>query len=570
MKDLIRILFLLLLCGPGPLATDLFAQKKAQLSEEQRINFERNFINAEKEKMVLNYDEALKLFKACLLIDPASDAVYYNIAELYLNKKLYADAEENIRKAINLNKENIWYHKLLGEIYENNKAYEKAAEVALFLSTKEDKVPYLIQAAMLYERARNYPKAISALDKAEKETGINEEIITRKEQLYLASNKLDKAIGEMQKLCKAYPDNMRYQVLLAELYLANNKTKEGLALYAEVQKKDPGNGYAAFALGDYYHANGDQNKWFEMMKIGMASDDVEVKSKLRMMVVFISAKPFEDTQSKSQELADILILANPNESSSYLIKGDLYLEERKFSEAHQQYEKAIALEPAILVAWQQMVFCSGQMNNSAQLQKDCASAIEYFPNELSFYFYHSVASMQLKQYDKAVWSARKGLELADDDKESRVQFYATMGDAYHYLKNNSACDSAYEQALMLDSNNVYALNNYAYFLSLRKIKLDRADAMSKKSIELDPGNASYYDTYGWILYQKKEYAKAKEYIEKSLEKEPENAEVIEHLGDVYYQMNQKDKALEHWKKAKEKGSGTEFLDRKIKEGKLYE
>ncbi|MFA6260686.1 MAG: tetratricopeptide repeat protein [Bacteroidia bacterium] len=546
------------------------AQKKPELSDARKMELERLYLNGAREKLVQNFDEAIQSFKACLLIDPSNDAVYYNLADIYFQKNQMADAEEQVNKALALNKKNNWYWKLAETIYEARRDYEKAAEICIYLSKQEDEVPNLLRAAYCYEQLRNYPKAIKMLEKAERRTGINEDIILRKEQLYLAQNKLSKAIKEIERLCKAYPSNIRYRVLLAELYLVNGKTKEGLAMYEDILKADPDNGYAAFALGDYYHSIKDYEKWFSYMKTGMGSSDVDIKSKLRMMVMFMTSATFEDQLSRSLLLAEIFINAHPAEPSAYMVKGDILVEQQQFLTAHMQYEKAVELDPSVLVAWQQMMFCSTRIPDYTLLQKDCAHALEVYPTDVVFYFYHSVASMQLKQYDTAIWSAKRGIEFAGEDLQMRAQLYTNIGEANHNLENYSASDSAFESALKLDPLNATAMNNHAYYLSLRKVQLDKAEQLSKRSLELEPENASFADTYGWILYQKKDYPRAKIYIEQSLQKEPNNAEVIEHLGDVLYQMGDTEKALELWKRAAEKGEGSKFLPRKIKDGKLYE
>jgi Tfp pilus assembly protein PilF len=94
--------------------------------------------------------------------------------------------------------------------------------------------------------------------------------------------------------------------------------------------------------------------------------------------------------------------------------------------------------------------------------------------------------------------------------------------------------------------------------------------MSYLSLQLEPNSASYLDTYGWILYQKKEYQKAKSYIEQSLKISPKSGEVFDHYGDILYQLGEKENAIESWKKAKEYNATGEFLEEKIKQGKLIE
>ena len=146
---------------------------------------------------------------------------------------------------------------------------------------------------------------------------------------------------------------------------------------------------------------------------------------------------------------------------------------------------------------------------------------------------------------------------------------ASLGDAYHELGKHTSSDSAYNASLKYDSNNLYVLNNYSYFLSLRNVELGRALKMSKKTIAKEPLNASYLDTYGWILYLKGEFNEAEKYLSKSLMNGGEkSAEVLEHYGDVLYRLNRKDEANAYWKKAKEAGGSSEALINKTSSKKL--
>lgn len=548
------------------------AQKKGkQLSDDDQLKFDLAFVNGNKEKILFNYDDALKQFRFCYGLQPENAAVNFIIGDVYFQKKMYEDAERYVTEAVKLDKENIWYKELLVDVYIARKMNKEAAELMLTVAREKKEVQNMLQASYLFVMAKDYSKAIKVLEEVEKNVGINEDAVKQKEQIYLAQNKLGKAIKEVEKLIAAYPGETRYMGMLADLYVANGKWDKAVTIYNDILKKDPKNGYALFSLADYYRSKNDTEKWYSLLKAGMASNDVEAKSKINVLSAFMVGNDFENQSARTFELANIFVEANQTEAAPYLVLGDLYAQQRKFDSARLEYRKALVIEPSTYIAWQQLVFCSSQLLNNELLLKDCEDAIEYFPNEPAFYTYAAIASMQLKQYDKAVSNAQKGLEIiTPDQKDIELQLSATLADAYHYLKNYKGSDSTYEAILKDDSLNAYAMNNYAYFLSLRKMNLDKAAAMSKKSMELDAENASYMDTYGWILYTQKNYKEAKVYIEKSLLYSPNNAEVCDHLGDVLYQMNDKEGALKNWKKAKELGSDSPLLDKKIKEGKLYE
>ena len=120
-------------------------------------------------------------------------------------------------------------------------------------------------------------------------------------------------------------------------------------------------------------------------------------------------------------------------------------------------------------------------------------------------------------------------------------------------------------------NNAIVLNNYSYYLSLRKFNLEKAQKMSYKCNELEPNNGTYQDTYAWILYCLEDYDNARLWIEKALKNGGDkSAVIIEHYGDILFKLGEKKEAIDQWKKAKLIDSGSELLDKKIKNEDLFE
>ena len=138
-------------------------------------------------------------------------------------------------------------------------------------------------------------------------------------------------------------------------------------------------------------------------------------------------------------------------------------------------------------------------------------------------------------------------------------------------KQHNLSDSLYEKVLEIDPENVMVLNNYAYYLSLRKINLDKAKEMSFKCNNIEIDNGTYQDTYAWILYQRKEFKEAKQWIIKSLKNgSDKSAVVVEHYGDILYKLGEIKESIIQWKFAKTLGDGSKLLDKKIKDKTIYE
>ncbi len=550
----------------------VYAQPVKPLPEEQQIAFDTHFINGNRYLMLKMPDEAVKEFKEALRINPNEAATNYLLAQIYLQKGVLTDAETFALKSTLIDKENTWYKKNLAEIYRQQKQYKKGAEVYASLYQKEPQnLNYLYDATYLYVMGNQLKSALKLLQQGEKVVGINEDIIKQKQSIFLAQGKPQKAITEMQKLTNAFPKNTRYMGLLADLYLNAGKEKEADDLYNQILALEPDNGYALLALADGLRNQKKFNEWFDYTLRAIKSPTLDTKTKLKVVVECITGKEFGPKQNeKSMELAQALAVSEFDESAVWVLLGDLYAQQNNLNKAHEQYQKALKIDPSNFQIWQQLVYSATELGDQQIVLNDCAAALEIFPNEPLFYTYYTFSAYQLKQYQKCIDMAKKGIEVSTEQQNYTIQLYATIGDAAYHLKQFATSDSAYEAALLVDPNNAYVLNNYAYFLSLRKTNLVKAAEMSQKSIELEPRNSSYYDTYGWVLFSNKKYSEAKEQLEKSLAITPKNAEVLDHYGDVLYFLGDVNTAVQQWLKAKDYGVENPLIDKKIKDKKWYE
>jgi tetratricopeptide (TPR) repeat protein len=144
-----------------------------------------------------------------------------------------------------------------------------------------------------------------------------------------------------------------------------------------------------------------------------------------------------------------------------------------------------------------------------------------------------------------------------------------LGDAYNGTKQYADSDASYEAVLKNSPNNAFALNNYSYYLALRKQRLEYAKDLAERLVNNHPDNATFLDTYGWVLYVAKDYQKAKKQLERASQLSSSGT-IQEHLGDVLFQLGEKERAVEQWQKAKKQGGASAQIDKKIAEKKLVE
>jgi tetratricopeptide (TPR) repeat protein len=205
-----------------------------------------------------------------------------------------------------------------------------------------------------------------------------------------------------------------------------------------------------------------------------------------------------------------------------------------------------------------------QIENPNEAKPYLQKAIELSPNDVNALSAYGFTLNQLKDYENAVKYLNKALTLKPGD----VNLLGTLGLIYNAQEKWTECDSVYEIAVKLDSNNALVNNNYAYALSERGIQLERAMKMVNLALKADSGNSSYLDTKGWIYFKLKEYDKAKNYIQQAITAGGESATTLEHLGDASFMTGEKKSALELWQKAYNLDTTNNNLKNKIEKGEI--
>lgn len=543
------------------------------LEGKQRVDFERVFFDANKEKMLGNYDQAELLFSQALRIDPNSAATMYELANIYAFQGNKNQALFYSKKAAAADPKNVWYQLLYADCLKDNK--QPADVVTVFeklVKDYPDRIDFYYELANSYLYVNKLNEAIRTYNKIEEQVGVTEDASMQKLKIYKATNNFDKSVEEAQKLIKAFPKEAKYYGMLGELYQDKGMNEKALAAYNDLLKIDPDNAYVHLSLADYYRNLKQNDNSFREIRIAFRSKDLDIDTKVKILLSYYSVtETYTELKADADELCKIIVEVHPTEAKAFSIYGDFLYRDKKLDEARIQYRKAIALDKEKYALWNQLLLIESELNDYPAMEKESKETMELFPNQSLPYFFNGAANIQLKNYREAIDALTEGKEFVFDNKPLLAQFYANIGDAQNQLKDHAASDAAYEKALEIDPSNVYVLNNYAYYLSLRNANLEKAEQMSKRSNELEPNNNSYQDTYGWILYQMKKYEDAKTWIGKALDNGGRgNGTLLEHYGDILYRLNDKDGALKYWMDAKKAGGATDLIDKKITDKKLYE
>jgi len=577
MKIFARILLpfiFLAACKGGQQASTSRPTSKNSLTDSQRADVTYLFFNANKEKILGNLNNAADLFAEVIRKDGSNHASMYELANIYAQQKKYSDALFFSRSAYKLDSKNEWYAMSYAEILQKNGKFEESAAVyEQLVKDNPDRLDYYFEWASALIYSNKLMEAIKVLDKVEAQVGVNKDVVMQKQRLYMQLGKTDKAILEVQKLIDADPKDAQAYGMMAELYQSIGQKEKALEIYNKVLEIDPENPYIHLSLADYYRSNGEKEKSVEELKKAFGNKKLDIDTKIQILVSYYALIELHpEMREQAMEMSLLLIEANPEDPRSHAIYGEFLIQDKQYEKALQEYLTAKAVGAKEFSVTQQILFLESQLQRWDSLAKESEEAMSNFPDQPLGYFFNGLANSQMKKYAEAVKSYNAGVKLIVDNKNLEGQFYSSMGEAYNELKDYAKSDENYEKALELNAKDANVLNNYAYFLSVRGEKMDKAEMMSKESNAIEPDQSSYEDTYGWIMYKQGKYKEAKEWTEKSLSHGSDNsATVLEHYGDILYKLGDLNKAYEYWQKAKNAGEGaSEFLDKKLESKKLIE
>ena len=548
------------------------ALAQSSLTPEQQRKYDYFFLEAMRLKEKKDYASAFGLLQHCLDIHPNAASALYEVSQYYMFLRQVPQGQEALEKAVANAPDNYWYSQGLASLYQQQNELDKAItlleQMVVRFPAKQDPLFNLLD---LYGRQEKYDEVISTLNRLEKRMGKNEQLSMEKFRIYLQMKDDKKAFQEIESLVQEYPMDMRYQVILGDVYLQNGKKQEAYDVYQKVLAAEPDNPMAIFSMASYYKQTGQEELYQQQLDTLLLNKKVTPDTKvgvMRQMIVENEQADKDSTQIIA--LFDRIMKQEQDDPQIPMLYAQYLLSKKMEAESVPVLEQVVDLDPTNNAARMMLIGAAVKKEDYKQIIKVCEPGIEATPDALEFYYYLAIAYNQAEQPDSVVSICKRALEhtTADSKKEVVSDFYSILGDMYHTQKQMKEAYAAYDSALVYNPSNIGALNNYAYYLSVERRDLDKAEEMSYKTVKAEPNNATYLDTYAWILFEKGNYAEARIYIDNAMKSDDEKSDVIvEHCGDIYYMTGDVDGALSYWKKALEMGSESKTLKQKIEKKK---
>lgn len=269
-----------------------------------------------------------------------------------------------------------------------------------------------------------------------------------------ASRDIDDAVSHFENASSLDTTNLWYRETLANMYVGMGEAAKAGDLFSRLAKENP-------------------EKFRNAYTMSLMADAYRLKrdyDSLMGVLTELVTDPDVDDETKSQALLGALGGFDSRTLNALLPRMDTLM---------VAYEAA---EPASLQAHRLRMEVAAMREDHSTVLSECEQLIQMQPG----------------------------------DTAQIVTCLSIIGDTLHSMGDWRKAYKTYEKALKLDPRNCPVLNNYAYYLSLQKRRLCKAERMSKITIDEQPDNATYLDTYGWILYLRRKAEKAKPYFKHAM------------------------------------------------------
>ncbi len=545
MKKILYIFFFLCFTGIHPSFAQV--QTRAELSGKSA------YIRAMEAFALEDYTQAKELLLTAYNELGATSGISFALADTYIMLEDLPNAALYGKQAVSLEPTNKWYRFKLAQIYRSAGQNQATLdELIKLLEYHPFDYDALFMLADTYKDYGEYLKSNQVLNRALELMGPNRSIYLLKFQNFEALSARDSMLVQLESLRKLDPDDLNTLNLLSEFYTTSGKNDQAKDVLADALSRNSRDPQSLINLAAIYI---DGEKWDSAGTLigNFVSDKLITPEEKLQVAQYLYARQQEEPNNvqlriESGRILDLFCESEPDYGLAFTLAGQFYSQNNDIENALLKLEKGNELLPQDDIAWRlrlQLLLNQQKLDETIEVGQKADQAV---PEDAFIQFFIGSAHL-LKNENKLAVEWLQKASRSPSRRPFKSVIYSTLGDAYGNLKNYEESDRVYELALRYDPENHTAMNNYAYNLSIREEQLDRAKELALKAIELEPDNAAYLDTIGWVYFQLADYERARRYIKASIDTGSSSAEVLEHLGDVYEKLDNLAEAKKWWKQA---------------------
>ena len=389
--------------------------------------------------------------------------------------------------------------------------------------------------------------------------------------------------AEYDRLLQTHPDNTQLMISKALLLQQRGEVEEALTVTRDVIKEDPDDLHAVVVETRLLQQLGRLDEAVIRLEKMVAKHPNNRRLRLQYARVLMSRdiplarEQFEVLIRESPNDPDLLLsLAIISKETGNTTEAELYFQRllatgQRTTEAHyylgqiaeENEQWALAIShyqqippgPDFIAATNRISAVYLKQQQVEQARQYLTSLRQLYPEQsIRFYLMESQVLLSQGQLQSANKLLSEAL-LAYPKDESLLYARSAISDKRRdYLK----MEKDLLQIIKQNPNNSIALNALGYLLANQNRRLDEAQTLIERAIELKPGEPAILDSLGWLYYRQGQLSEALKYLQQAYSVFPD-PEVAAHLGEVLWQSQRREEARLIWQQGLEKDSNSEVI-----------
>lgn len=409
--------------------------------------FQEHFFEALKQKGIENYDRAVEALHKCLNLDSKKPVIYFELGKNYNKLKNFGAAEDNLKEAISMQPDNVWF---LDELYD---VYFQQDDIRNALKTIKQLVKYhpdyKEDLATLYVREEKYKQALDILDELDAEFGLSESRDAMRNDIYSITGDADDRIENLEQRIVNNPNNEDNHLKLIYRYSQTGDQENAYKAAKNLLKSKPESEFVHLALYKFYLQDEKVDDAISSVKKVLTSPEINADAKAKVLkdfVAFVSKNPEYES-----DLIDITALIDDNkDAQTHSDLGHYYLKAGDKVKALSNFKEALKQSPNDFKLIKDVLLLQIDIKDYKAVAKDSERALELFPAQPILYLTNGVAQNNLGAPKKAIDNLEMGLDFLIDNPKMEADFYSELSLAYKALNNINKSESFANKAKALN------------------------------------------------------------------------------------------------------------------------
>ncbi|MBM3457006.1 MAG: tetratricopeptide repeat protein [Armatimonadetes bacterium] len=363
----------------------------------------------------------------------------------------------------------------------------------------------------------------------------------------LEGNRLAEAAREFSTSLTWDPNNLDARLGLAKLAVRAEEANHALDLAKQVVKDRPKDPDALNTLAVAQAELGKPKEAEKSFQKALAADPEDSGILMNAAAARSLVKDWKGAEAYARRAA----AAAPRDPAPLILLALLQFEQNRPDEGARYLEEALTRAPRDPVAHQLLGRIRMAQKRWADAQKHLRVVQELQPDTPMAFVDAGHVALATGNLDGAELEFRKAIRLS----KSASAAWLGLAAVAEQRNDRSSAIEAYEKALDIQPNQPVVQNNLAYHYADSGQNLDRALALAREAVRVQPLDAGAWDTLGWVSHKKGSPAEAVRQLTEATRLRPDRPVYHYHLGKALLGNEQRSEGVKALEKALELGLG---------------